>query len=340
MDDATFSHRYSPNPGQEANFRSLSGDQITAHMRSVEDDPKAHALAAIEFHAMHEYVLWKDRLGSPYYKVFPGVMGLLLKTTLDIPFSMIRLPYPVFEIRLPDGEPLSVPGAHGVEQCFSLLVGKGEIEPGHNKSGLLFILQVCAQLEYGKTLSLTLLPDSDTETIEDYLETAKTEDNLLGNYDMSAWRLVIGVILMATGAVKDTLSRDVLRKDFRQYSESPEEEQDRISNRCDRRNHSTGHTLGRDIYIPRHMIDKHDEVVHRGHELSHSHWRCGHWRVQPYGRGMTMKRVIFIDSIKVRADLPASESQRRYSVDKVTKETENAPKQAHASELQRQKRNA
>ncbi len=91
-------------------------------LRMVAHRRPSHALALENNRGVCEWD-WL-RLGSPYFKVWPGMIPLLSEVNIDVPVDYLRLPFKAFAVRLPlEENPLVIDQHYSVR---AILVSEGE----------------------------------------------------------------------------------------------------------------------------------------------------------------------------------------------------------------------
>jgi hypothetical protein len=243
-----------------------------------------------------------NREQRPYFRVWPSMTPALSTANIDLPFSVLKLPFRCFSVSLAAGDRSIVFGEHG--QLRSMLVSKQEVLPKHGGGVRLFVE---CQLEQPTA-------DNEKRPIPYHLSAAFVEsDNIEQRFreyssridsadaGRKALSLAAAVIFLATGADK-LVTPHVLNDDLQAYVDAARANNEgrvrTLTDRARRRRRSIGMEIGRyeairQIFTTHHGVDE-EPIDH----LKFSHQRRAHFRRLASGK------VVFIRQVTVRADLP------------------------------------
>jgi len=84
---------------REARSRWMQQHDLAALAAAAHSDKKA-AAKCTTYERLRIEIAWAE-LGYPYFKVWPEMLDVLLRTPLEIPFTDLRTPFPTFEVALP-----------------------------------------------------------------------------------------------------------------------------------------------------------------------------------------------------------------------------------------------
>ena len=245
---------------------------------------------------------WYDN-GNPYYKVYPGVLGLLTDVKIDIPCKFLKLPFESFVVRLPkEDNPFQVCGR--TIKAFMVGTGTPIDDPARGDQFFLWIDSGeidpigAPILDYHQ---FPLKPDMSIEEAAFVLPLSKVmPTDIPLELTNQLLRLAVSVCFLATGSDK-LISPDVLSKDVAAWLEAvrkrDNERRTVIEARAERRG-KKGWNVGvgeRHFVRPRH---ERSDSEGTGRELSYQHQRSCHFRTLP------SEKVIFIRQMTIRADLP------------------------------------
>lgn len=250
--------------------------------------------------------LWYDN-GCPYYKVFPGVIGLLSNVGINIPIEYLKLPFTSFLIRLPK-EDNPFPVFDRQIRSIMVMEGKPVFEPDnlHRVERQIILFMDCGELDPvgAPVLCYHNMDGSPGKTIDEIAfalpNSARSPTDLTHEQTEQILRIAVSVAFLATGSDK-LISPDVLSKDLSDWLEAvrkrDEERRGVIEQRAVRRG-KKGWNVGvgeRHFLRPRQPSHDGDGT---GRELSYQHQRSCHFRTLP------SEKVIFIRQMTIRADLP------------------------------------
>lgn len=300
-------------------FDYITGYDATAKAHKVK--PKEFALAMLSHAREHqEYVLfnqitaeyaWQES-GKPYYKVDDAAVGLFRGTKIDLPFSCLKFPFSVFEIRFSDTNPLKTRfgpvRSMLVQYSADEVVGK-TLKRAKNPTPHMYLWIDVGEKESHSGFHGPLINYIHMQAIPDHIISEELYVLPLGedgstlreaNIEKELIAIAISVCFLATSSDK-IIRPDVLSKDLGAYIEA-------------HRKHDAGrmrviteraHRRGKIGYV----VDGERELVHSyqeehnanptGRELSHRHSRSAHFRKLESGL------VTFVRQCVVRKDLPA-----------------------------------
>lgn len=233
--------------------------------------------------------------GRPYYRVYPAVLDMLMHVGIDLPTSVLKLPFNVFCIRLPEEPRIWV----NQEKNFyirSFLVGENLIND--HRSVYLWIDQNEFDQFGAEVITYSQLL-CNNHTIEEAIDALpKQPTDLSDELNHNLVRLAVSVCFLATGSDR-LISPDVLSKDLAAWLEAVRKSdggrQKVIEDRARRRGKLGWNVGSRELVHSRSL--KGDESG-LGHQLSFQHQRSAHFRLLPSGS------ITFIRQATVRPDLP------------------------------------
>lgn len=175
---------------------------------------------------MRQYLIEADWVEDrkPFYNVWPGIIPMLLKISLDFPSDHIKLPMRALNLRLPKGGHPALPEIRTIlfgpsanitgtgKDGVSIWVNRGEIFP-YKFFGTYKIPMYTWQnffFEEGVTVaeSIASLTDTGEQTPEEYATI------------LDCVKLVIGVCMIGAGQDRDLICPDILSKDRGKWDEA------------------------------------------------------------------------------------------------------------------------
>lgn len=260
-------------------------------------------------------------LGKPYFKVYPNLLPMFMKTKLTVPGKYLHAPFSDFLIRLPENhgcEELIVRG-HELKTIFVTEASREDtialLDPiththmfivwinfGEMYKGYPYYLYQVMKFHDNQTIEEALVEQrkperTDQETLKLGLAVSEEEIN-------NCIRLVVSTCFLATGADR-IVEPDILTRDLQAYIDAKKNEQTtrvkQLHDRAQRRG-KKGWTLGREMSIPRHSSVGESEPT--GEHLLYQHQRGAHFHVYHYGPGKSQWKVEWIRQLTVRPDLP------------------------------------
>lgn len=277
---------------------------------------------------------------KPYFKLYPGIIGMLTNTDVNVPVGVVHAPLGTISLRLPDDhgiEELTADDSHILHSILINEVGPGEVAKvsdmtmeSTGKRQFIFWFNF-GEKHPSKDTAGFQHPVVSFQVVEIDDEEASFEECLqvwIGrkryNWDVGlqirdetmlyAIRLAVGTCLLATNADK-VLEADVLNKHVQRYRNADAVEQKAIHQKAIKRG-KHGWLVGREISLPSlyGCSETHtDDGVHR--QLTRSHLRRGHFHTVRHGKGRALTKVQWFKPVIVRSDLPASEVTRGYKTD-------------------------
>ena len=265
--------------------------------------------------------------GRPYYKIWPDMAAAMAETSIEIPFGVLRLPYPSFAVRLPMGFEL-VPGQPAVRAIML------SCEPVKNKGGDYIILRDPAEADSVGLHMLYAFDRYDEEgtqlqfhyTLNMRDPNATIESQFAGTYtthppnanapaaDYNPPREVTEAIIKLAVATcffgidkHELVMPDLSRKKLEKLRRRGKQAEADYNDHPDRDNEANW-TIGREVSLPRPLVgcvDEHgdgDEKAKRS--LHHGYIRRGHMRWQVCGEGRRDRRLLFVPPHVCRPDLP------------------------------------
>lgn len=229
--------------------------------------------------------LWSEE-GFPYYKLYPNLIPLLLKSKLSVPRRFLRAPFHAQSIYLPVGhgipELMTEEGSElqSMLVCLSPGLKQGQ-EPGD------FMIIWChfgeeahgAPFHFFLNLGIGNHEESDGVTLEQVLEINKKKprfhehdgERIKEETVPAVLKLACSVLFLATGADR-IVEVDVLNKDLDKYVQARKQGDEKriteLKSRAVRRG-KKGWTLGREITIPRPGSSAESEPT--GRQLKYQH---------------------------------------------------------------------
>ncbi|HTQ39901.1 MAG TPA: hypothetical protein VMJ32_12805 [Pirellulales bacterium] len=268
----------------------------------------------VEIDRYQAEIHWLE-LGKPYFNIWPSIIPMLTDVQLDVPADTLKLPYPVFVLRLPPQDnPLTVCEGHIVQ---SILVLRGVKTKDNQHCVVLWI-------DIGERVGPLNMPsihwgrlDMDPDKTIDAAFGGIPDNNLPGinisdELRRKCLRLAVSICFLSTGMDK-LVEPDILSKDIAAYAEAHRKNDTprikTIEERAVRRG-KLGFNVGKSEHL-RPLINppnNADATGTRG-ELTHSHLRKAHFR-----KIATQAVPVFVRPAVVRPDLPPAEHSPGYAV--------------------------
>jgi hypothetical protein len=268
--------------------------------------------------------LWY-RARQPYYKIWPQIIDKFITTKLDISTEHIKFPHKIFTLLLPEiDNPLltfSVNGVKSTIRTITISNGSGLIDK--DKRGLLLMISYYpvdydTSIECSTPGTFGLAKEfEDGKNIEDCLINAPiSETDLLFNQHHffteecvdAIFRLVISTLLITTSSNK-LVEFDVLSKDLSKYRQLDNEDPKKKEYETKaRKKGKTGWHIGhgrndRFLHFPKNQTYT-QNCQSLGGGLIHQHIRGAHWHTYYCGKGRTEMKLVWLDNMVVRPDLP------------------------------------
>lgn len=233
--------------------------------------------------------------GRPYYRVYPAVLDMLMHVGTELPPAVLKLPFDVFCVRLPESPKIWVDEAKNF-YIRSFLVGENEIDG--RRSVYLWIDQNEFDQFGAEVITYSHLP-MDRATIEQAIDALpKQPTDLSDELNHKLVRLAVSVCFLATGSDR-LISPDVLSKDLAAWLEAVRKsdgERIRVIEERAKRRGKLGFNVGARELV--HVRTSKEGESALGRELSYQHQRSAHFRLLPTGN------ITFIRQATVRPDLP------------------------------------
>lgn len=276
--------------------------------------------------------------GKAYYKVFPQMATMMSEVSIDIPADQIQVPYPTFVInlandplndfteKLPNGEQgprLKWVMVHEfyvqVQSTMTFLIVQSGKPVDHSVMGRGLFINYEFEGEYhgepnqyNYTLSLHTMAGNVSDFFEEsYERTIGNVTSMFANDEYQPSKAMISRILRLSVAtvffgidrhevVMPDLPRKKLEKKLSKHNGNVKAAVNEIR---EDRSETTAWTIGREISLPRPIVEKEkQDGHHKG--LSYSYLRRGHMRYQAYGEGRLKRKLMFIHPHFVKPDLP------------------------------------
>jgi len=292
--------------------------QLKDTLRYAQETRKPYAITAYNQTATE--LDWHNK-GRPYYKIYPALLPMFLKTKLDVPGKYLHAPFSSLVIRLPENhqcngliaegkelrsilvtevskeQAIAISGPIQYEHMFILWMNFGEIFDGMPYY-IFQTLKFRSEESIESALSRQRTPEkTDTDSLQIGVQ---INDEIINN----CVRLTVSVCFLATGADR-IVEPDVLSKDLERFiTARKEENHSKITSlhQKAKKRGKHGWTLGREIRIPSKGCSTTGAPT--GHHLTYQHQRGAHFHVYHYGAGKALWKVRWIRQTTVRADLP------------------------------------
>lgn len=279
---------------------------------------------------------------QPEYKTYPAIIAALAATKIEIGCEHLRMPFPAFVIRLPEGF-MQEEGGPSIRSLFVVMmknyghrlarpVTSIDSEPAagaltvpfafsfkrKDADHLLMIQAKYIDKDGDDAFANFMFALERDKTIEQqfasWLEHSKTFDarkrqqiKESGGYFMGdkmareLLSLAIGVSFFATGRHKS--QNNILQREKR-----PRHERRRFEKENDGQEQPT-FLVGRELVLPREEGAPSSDAgasigEGAGRSLKWAHYRTGHMRYQAHGPGHSERKLIFVEPVLVRPDLP------------------------------------
>lgn len=253
--------------------------------------------------------------GSPYFKVFPRIAAMLATVNLNIQASFCRLPYQYFAVLFPRGE--WRPCKDG-PSLLSVLMWESDIKGWFDETAdrvLSLNLQFDREAEPGSGLETSLLFNQinnndllETQVFGDRTQmgSAATSGLTPEAFTEAVIRVCLSVCFFGVNR-HELIAPEIPRRYVHVIQEArkrgDQARLDKLSERFRGR-----WMIGREIELPSpHVTVERDErdEDHEVRELTHSHMRRAHMRMQASGpRDNPTHELIFVAPTLVRPDLP------------------------------------
>jgi len=254
-----------------------------------------------------EQIWWED--GEPFCKITDEMLDPLVRSKLEVPAGMVRLPHPVMLFRLPVGQ--GHPGLRfegGGDISCVLATMDGRILDGSELGIVLVLFHADSPRSFQSAQPMN--PDETVGAQFDRTHVRTEWSGHTGDFQESlvnVLRIVTQVSLIVSGAyrvegMEGLINPDVLARDRNCWyaSNTPSEVRERISMRA-----HNGIVFGREVRLPRPTSKRPVAVlVGGGRPHTFSHIRCPHFHTYLYGPGRTQIMVKYHGPIVVRPDLP------------------------------------
>lgn len=190
--------------------------------------------------------IWIDR-NRPYFNIWPAIADAMLRTTLDVPETLIKLPFDAIAVRFPVGQELVLCDgfqATSIITCVTKFKGT---------STLFFVAK---SFDAHKSLVFMVPRLSPNETIEHSLK--KSPHFSIGDPGTECLRLICCLCLMVDNP--DLVQPDVLADDRPRYEETHDQ---KYVAKAIRRG-KLGFNVGANITIDPHYRKAHLAIRHTG----------------------------------------------------------------------------
>lgn len=283
-------------------------------------------MSIMSCNAEHEWY----KFGNPYYKIYPAMLGQLMRVNIDIAGCYLHLPFPTIEVRLPKTDPLREhPDAPAV--CALLIHGDGGLmndfaaRPG---------APPMRKRDWSLIIHYQLETDEDKDWFGWYFNLGIDKTKLISDQFEETWPLstkyedgyepgrefVQGLVKMAVAIcffglhAHEMVCPDIPQKFIERWHKAKRDkdksEAEKILDKAKRLG-MFGWKVGSEIDLPapivRHFASEDAADGKRG-ELTAGHVRSGHLRLQPYGPKDKPEEkrheLIFVAPTIVRPDLP------------------------------------
>lgn len=273
-------------------------------------------------------------LGRPYYKLYPDMVHLLLRTKLDVPSEYFHCPFPACCLRFPKGHQIPELTVDGYE-VRAILLDESQDELDIASGAIRPYRSIIAWMDFGEdeknfperdigvnvpVVAYTQLKAVNGKSIEECIcKNAEGTEGRVCDEGIPitvqttnlCFRIAVAICFLATGADK-IVEPDVLTKDLLRYAESTNNEtKKRLVDKAHRRG-KKGWTVGREIKFPYRRSETHSSEG-TGRELQFSHQRGAHFHAIRHGPNRSLVKVVFIRQLTVRPDLPPAPARRGYS---------------------------
>lgn len=241
--------------------------------------------------------LWLSK-GSPAYRISPALQAALLKTSLDLPCSAIRLPHREFSIEL--GTPIGI--EINSERRFV--------------TAAMFVSTVCIDLE-----SALLVVTQDSRGRRHTAVVSLHKDDPVSNWIVDK-RLLPGPNRLDRRSLKTCLSIAIGASLFAVAANGRYVKPVRTNTRKRRKQGKPTQrkwTLGADIRLPGCQAHRGLSITHQtqGGALTFAHLRQGHLRMTALGPAHDRRYELrFVSPTIVRPDLPMTPKATRHYADK------------------------
>lgn len=272
--------------------------------------------------------------GKPYVKVWPSIASKLSHTSLDIAGKYLKIPYGAFEIRLPrENNPFS--GMSDVPELHSIFVI--HCEGTYNLRGA-ESRQLSVWFDLGHSDHISNVGESgfdqptygylhfriDEEiTISETLELSEEINYAMESHSAAGYRptkeyykavlsLAICTCFFMTNS-HDLICPDIPLRYQERYKKATELNDKKAVEEIIKKSKKIGmggHTLGREIELPRPIRINSNEPTQSGQtwQQRFSYVRSGHLRLQAHGPQLSQRKVIFIEPTVVKPLLPPKPS--------------------------------
>lgn len=299
-------------------FARFTADDYALRNETAEISEMMYERRVTQYHG--EKLLWE--LGRPYYKIWPDYLDAFRRTKLHIPRRYLKLPFPSWEIRLPDGEQPCTFGS-GPTYVTTIwvmhvhdLVADTERDRFMKAVALdceapedrMHILLLCLTDSRERRLTVPLALRGDDSTVEEALQNVLAQ-NPTDEIRAQQLREIFSIVLTTIGLVTgndDIVEIDVLAGDAHKLRPGmPAVERERLHERSFKRRlmEGKGYTIGRRerlVHVAK-QRESEIEVDGEGRPLTYSHFRCGHLHKYNTREGFVLR---WIPMLTVRPDLP------------------------------------
>ena len=264
--------------------------------------------------------------GKPYFKIWPRILESLCNVRIDISGEFLKVPFKVFEIRLPrtrncmregDGPVLKSILVHYLEKGRSVLPPLPDNQVGQ----LMVFYRFDADKEEHSEWYFGLGIFRD-EKIEDTIVRYVREKSIHYDDFEPSLPLVQSIMRVAIGTAFFGIDRhelvmpDIPRKIIQRFYQAQKDRNSTEVQKILRQAKEMGHfgwKVGSEIDLPTadvHYLDRDGVRETTDRQLSFGHIRRAHMRLQPYGPKdqPSEYKLIFLYPTPVRPDLPFRES--------------------------------
>lgn len=267
-------------------------------MSGTEDD-------TTECNLLNAEIKWAT-CGSPYYKIWPGMVESLKHTKFNFTADNLAAPFPVFSVMLPTG---------GMFDSGIFCIAKDNVDV-HSTGIQCDAMMIAAIRGEHRMPHAISFPFFRGATVEECLQrySAGGVKKLGGHEDTveelhgkaSFIRCAIAAAMFAINRhklVAPDIDQEVLLRKLpggrsKASQKIAQEKRDREISKC------KGWKVGSEIDLPRPHVVRSGQPVDRGEELTCGHIRSGHMRMQPCGPNNQDRKLIFVEPTIVRPDLP------------------------------------
>jgi len=244
--------------------------------------------------------LWAGQ-GFPYVKVWPDMIGVLVKSPLSMQAAEVRGPFPIFEIIPHRDAHLSLVCDHGCEhEVFSLLFSGFQWKDRNVRIEVRAIIRTGdSRLDFLPTW-INMDPEKPIESV--FTSHPRGSDRI--------FRFVIGVCMVGTSD-PTFIQHDLSDRQARRLHHADPKVREKTECEIDAQRRRFGFNMGKSINLPMHTeYHPHDPSEPTGRELSWGHLRRAHfgWRKRKEGKELVW-RLRPIKMTRVRADLPLKPSR-------------------------------